>query len=91
MHDRDFSSFKTTYMYHYLGLSFEVYNSFLPQLASKLRAVESVSPKKCLNYDDLCSKMHLFEALFLDFQIQQLAILKPVEVGKSYIPQKKAL
>ena len=35
--------------------------------------------------------MHLFEALFLDFQIQQLSILKPVEVGKSYIPQKKAL
>ena len=31
--------------------------------------------------------MHLFQALFLDFQIQQLAILKPVEVGKSYIPQ----
>ena len=47
--------------------------------------------KNCPNYDDLCSKMHLFEALFLDFQIQQLAILKPVEVGKSYIPQKKAL
>ena len=23
--------------------------------------------KKCLNYDDLCSKMHLFQALFLDF------------------------
>ena len=36
-------------------------------------------------------KMHLFQALFLDFQIQQLAILKPVEVRKSYIPQKKAL
>ena len=47
--------------------------------------------KKCLNYDDLCSKMHLFQALFLDFQIQQLTISKPVEVGKSYIPQKKAL
>ena len=28
---------------------------------------------------------------FLDLQIQQLAILKPVEVEKSYIPQKKAL
>ena len=25
----------------------------------------------------------------MDFQIQQLAILKPVKVGKSYIPQKK--
>ena len=44
-----------------------------------------------LKYDDLCNKMHLFEALFLVFQIQQLAILKPVEVGKSYIPQNKAL
>ena len=40
---------------------------------------------------NLVCKMHLFQALFLDFQIQQLAILKPVEVGKSYIPQKKAL
>ena len=29
-----------------IGLSFEVYNSFLPQLASKLRAVESGSPEK---------------------------------------------
>ena len=47
--------------------------------------------KKCLNYDDLCSKMHLIQALFLDFQIQQLAIFKPVEVEISYIPQKKAL
>ena len=28
---------------------------------------------------------------FFDLQISQLAILKPVEVGKSYIPQKKAL
>ena len=33
--------------------------------------------------------MHLFQTLFLDFQIQQLAILKPVEVRESYIPQKK--
>ena len=33
----------------------------------------------------------IIQALFLDFQIQQLAILKPVEVGRSYIPQKKAL
>ena len=29
-----------------IGLSFEVYNSFLPQLALKLRAVESGSPEK---------------------------------------------
>ena len=29
-----------------MGLSFEVYNSFLPQLASKLRAFESESPEK---------------------------------------------
>ena len=29
-----------------VGLSFEVYNSFLPQLASNLRAVESGSPEK---------------------------------------------
>ena len=37
-----------------------------------------------------CSKMHLFQALFVDFELQQLAISKPVEVGKSYILQKKA-
>ena len=30
----------------HIGLSLEVYNSFLPQLASKLRAVESGSPEK---------------------------------------------
>ena len=37
-----------------------------------------------------CSKMHLFQALFVDFELQQLAISKPVEVGKSYILQKKS-
>ena len=35
--------------------------------------------------------MHFFQALFLDFQLQQLAISKPLGVEKSYIPQKKAL
>ena len=35
--------------------------------------------------------MHLFQALFLDFQIQQLAIFKPVDLGKSYTLQKEAL
>ena len=34
---------------------------------------------------------HHISGTFSGFQIQQLAILKPVEVGKSYIPQKKAL
>ena len=29
-----------------IGLSLKVYNSFLPQLASKLQAVESGSPEK---------------------------------------------
>ena len=42
-HDRDSSSFKTSSKQHVIGLSFEVYNSFLPHLASKLRAVESGS------------------------------------------------
>ena len=45
-HDRDSSSFKTFYKQHGIGLSFEVYNSFLPQLATKLRGVESGSPEK---------------------------------------------
>ena len=58
---------------------------------SQVTATLEVVQKKCLNYDDLCSKMHLFEAIFLDFQIQQLTIFKPVEVGKSYVAQKKAL
>ena len=38
------------------GLSFEVYNSFLPQLAWNWQTVKVGSPKKCLNYDDYCSK-----------------------------------
>ena len=32
-----------------------------------------------------------FSRPFFWTQIQHLAILKPVEVGKSYMPQKKAL
>ena len=43
---RYFSKFKTAFIYHYLELSFEVYISFLPQLASKWQAVESGSPEK---------------------------------------------
>ena len=31
---------------HIIGLSFEVYSSFLPQMASKLQAIESGSPEK---------------------------------------------
>ena len=45
-HDRDSSSFKTSFKRHVIGLSFEVCNSFLLQLALKLRAVESGSPEK---------------------------------------------
>ena len=33
--------------------------------------------------------MHLFHAVFFDFKLQRLAISMSVEVGKSYIPQKK--
>ena len=47
--------------------------------------------KMCLNYDDLFSKMHLFKRLFLDFELWRLTISMPVEVGKSYLPQKKAI
>ena len=74
-----------------IGLSFEVYNSFLLQLASKLRAVESGSPEKVPGKGAFYYINHHNSGTFLDFQIQQVAILKPVEVGKSYIPQKKAL
>ena len=35
--------------------------------------------------------MHCFHTLFSDFEIWWLAISLPVEVGKCYIPQKKAL
>jgi len=45
-HDRDSSSFSIAFKRHVIGLSFEVYNSILPQLASKWRAVESGSPEK---------------------------------------------
>ena len=40
-HDRDSSSFKNSFKLHVIGLSFEVYKSFLTQLALKWRAVES--------------------------------------------------
>ena len=40
---------------------------------------------------DAHSKMLLFQALFLDFELQQLAVSKPVNIGKTYILQKKAL
>ena len=45
-HDRDSSSIKTSFKQHIIGLSFVVYNSFLPQLALKLQAVESGSQEK---------------------------------------------
>ena len=45
-HDRDSFSFKTSFKRHVIGLPFEVCNSFLPQLASKWRTVESGSPEK---------------------------------------------
>ena len=45
-HDKDSSSFSIAFKQHVIGLSFVVYNSFLPQLASKWRAVESGSPEK---------------------------------------------
>ena len=88
---RDSSSFKTSFKRHVIGLSFEVYNSFLPQLASKLQAVESRSPKKVPGKGAFYYINYHNSGTFLDLQIQQLAILKPVEVGKSNIPQKKAL
>ena len=42
-------------------------------------------------YGGPCSKTHLLGILLLDFQLWWLAVSMPVEVGKSYIPQKKAL
>ena len=74
-----------------IGLSFEVYNSFLPQLAKKLRAVEVQSPENMPGKGAFYYINHHNSGTFLDFKIQQLPILRPVEVGKSYIPQKKAL
>ena len=71
-------------------LSFEV-NSFLPQLALKLRAVESGSPEKVPGKGAFYYINHQNSGTFFDLQIQQLAILKQVEVGISYVPQKKAL
>ena len=68
-HDSDSSSFKTSFKQQVIGLSFEVCTfSYLNWLQNgELLNLEV--KKKCLNYDDLCSKMHLFQALFLDFQI----------------------
>ena len=55
-------------------------------MASKLQAVESGSPEKVPGKGKFYYINHHNSALFLDLQIQQLAISKPVEVGKSYIP-----
>ena len=76
--------------------------SFAFQLSENLSEEGCVSTFK--QYHSLLVKKILIKSpKFLDsefqlsiylssvFQIQQLAILKPVEVGKSYIPQKKAL
>ena len=54
----------------------------LPQLASKLRAVEFGSPEKVPRKVAFYYINRHNSGTFLDFQIQQLAILKPVEVGK---------
>ena len=51
----------------------------------------SGSPEKVPGKGAIYYINHHNSGTFLDLQIQQLAILKPVEVGKSYIPQKKAL
>ena len=45
-HEKNPSNYKAVFIYSDIGLSFEVYNSFLPQLASELRAVESGSPEQ---------------------------------------------
>ena len=45
-HGTNSLSLKTSFKQLVIGLSFEVYKSFLPQLASKWRAVESRSPEK---------------------------------------------
>ena len=47
--------------------------------------------KKSPNSHDLCSKMHGFPEFFSDFELCWPAISKPVDLGESYIPQKKAL
>ena len=74
----------------YLALSYQ-WNFKRQNLKNGLIFGVNLSSKNDLIPGINFSKMHFFQALFLDFQIQQLAILKPVEVGKSYIPQKKAL
>ena len=87
-HDRDSSSFKTSFKQHVIGLSFEIYNSFLPQLASKWRAVESGSPEKVPRKGAF---YYINRTVFLDFDFWWLTISRPYEVKKSYISQKKAL
>ena len=91
LHGKNSSNFKTSFKQWVIGLSFEVYNSFLPQLTSKLQAVESGSQEKVPGKSAFYFINHHNSGTFLDLKIQQLAILKAVEVEKSYIPQKKAL
>ena len=46
VHYANLISTQLDFCFFIIGLSFEVCNSFLPQLASKWRAVESGSPEK---------------------------------------------
>ena len=66
MHDRDSSSFKTNFKLQVIGLSFEVNNSFLPQLASKLQAAASGGPEKVPGKDAFYYINHHNSGTFTD-------------------------
>ena len=55
------------------------------------QAVEFGSQEKVAGKGAFYYINHHNSGTFLDLQIQPLIILKPVEVGKTYILQKKAL
>ena len=73
------------------GLSKEIYNVFLGQLAQKWQVAKVRSAKNRNVLLDLCSKMNVFEMLFSHFKICQIAIFEPVDLGKGYIHLLKAL
>ena len=76
MQIRGIQSFIANFNNHVLGLSFKVYNVSLAQMAQNA----SLSKHE---------ESVLFSE-FKQFELRQVAISEPVDLGKRYIPQKKA-
>ena len=81
LQSRDILKVNTNFNNHISGLSFEVYNGFLGQLAQKWQLVKVQSVWKT---SVVLSKLDLF-------WLWRAAIFEPVHLRKRFIPQRKAL